>query len=84
MTGFPKIPGYKIISALGEGGMAAVYLAIQEKLGRNVAIKVLEPSLLKNDIAAARFDREARTAAGLSHSNIIQIFDYGKSGNYHY
>ncbi|MCU0289708.1 MAG: serine/threonine protein kinase, partial [Acidobacteria bacterium] len=83
-AGFPQIPGYKIVSALGEGGMASVYLAIQEKLGRNVAVKVLEPSLSKNDIAAARFDREARTAAGLSHSNIIQIFDYGKSGIYHY
>lgn len=84
MSGFPQIPGYKIVSILGEGGMAAVYLAIQEKLGRNVAVKILEPSLLRNEIAAARFDREARTAAGLSHSNIIQIFDYGKSGDYHY
>jgi serine/threonine protein kinase len=84
MTEIPCIPGYSILNTLGEGGMAAVYLAIQEKLGRKVAIKVLEPSLLKYAEAAARFDREAKTAAGLSHSNIIQIFDYGKSGKYPY
>ncbi|MCX6580434.1 MAG: serine/threonine-protein kinase [Candidatus Aminicenantes bacterium] len=84
MSELPGIPGYKIVSTLGEGGMAAVYLAIQEKLGRKVALKILEPSLLKYAEAAARFDREAKTAAGLSHSNIIQIFDYGKSGKYPY
>ncbi len=84
MSEFPGIPGYSIVSTLGEGGMAAVYLAIQEKLGRKVALKILEPSLLKYAEAAARFDREAKTAAGLSHSNIIQIFDYGKSGKYPY
>jgi serine/threonine protein kinase len=84
MTGLPIIPGYSIVNILGEGGMAAVYLAIQEKLGRKVALKILEPALLKYAEAAARFEREAKTAAGLSHSNIIQIFDYGQSGKYPY
>ncbi|NIM17366.1 MAG: protein kinase [Candidatus Aminicenantes bacterium] len=84
MVAFPEIPGYKIIEKLGEGGVAAVYLGIQEKLDRKVAIKVLEPSLLKSKETAARFDREARTAAMLSHSNIVQIFDTGNVGKYHY
>jgi len=84
MADFPEITGYKFISVLGEGAVAKVYLAIQEKLNRKVAIKVLEPSLLKNEVTAARFEREAKTAANLSHSNIIQIFDTGKAGDYHY
>ncbi|NIR06306.1 MAG: protein kinase [Candidatus Aminicenantes bacterium] len=79
-----RIPGCKILSELGSGGMAIVYLGIQEKLDRKVAIKVLEPSLLKSKETAARFDREARTAAMLSHSNIVQIFDTGNVGKYHY
>ncbi len=84
MADFPEIPGYKFVSVLGEGAAARVYLAIQEKLNRKVAIKVLEPRLLKNEVTAARFEKEAKTAANLSHSNIIQIFDTGKAGDYHY
>jgi len=64
--------------------VAKVYLATQEKLDRKVAIKILEPSLLKNEVTAVRFEKEAKTAARLSHSNIIQIFDTGKAGNYYY
>lgn len=84
MANFPDIPGYKIISKLGEGGTASVYLGIQEKLERKVAIKILEPSLLKDKVTSTRFQREAKTAAGLSHSNIIQIFDTGHAGDYYY
>jgi serine/threonine protein kinase len=80
----PEIPGCKIISVLGEGGMSTVYLGVQEKLERKVAIKVLEPAFLKNKLTAARFEREAKTAAMLSHSNIIQIFDTDKAGDYFY
>ncbi len=84
MANFPLIPGYKIISKLGEGGMAKVYLGIQEKLNRKVAIKILEPSLLKDEVTRSRFEREARTAASLSNFNIIQIFDTGKVGDFYY
>jgi serine/threonine protein kinase len=84
MADFPVIPGYKIISKLGEGGMATVYLGIQEKLDRKVAIKILEPSLLKDEETRLRFAREAKTAASLSNFNIIQVFDIGKKGNYYY
>lgn len=82
--GFPKIPGYRITEVLGEGGMATVYLGIQEKLNRNVAIKVLDPSLLKNSQIAARFLIEAETAANLYHSNIISIFDIGHTNEHQY
>lgn len=61
-----------------------VYLGIQESLNREVAIKILEPKLLKNDVIAKRFRREAKAAAHLSHSNIIQIIDVGKFHNHHY
>lgn len=84
MAEYPVIPGCKIVSMLGEGATAAVYLGIQESLGRKVAVKVLNPSLLERKEIAVRFEREARTAANLSHSNIIQIFDTGRVGDYYY
>jgi len=84
MGEFPTISGYNLISLLGEGGVAKVYLAIQEKLKRKVAIKLLNPFFLKDKTVATRFEREAKTAACLSHSNIIHIFDTGKASEYHY
>lgn len=84
MTDFPGIPGYKIIGELGKGGMARVFLGIQEKLNRQVAIKVLEPGLFQKESTIVRFENEARTAAGLNHSNIITILDTGKIGQYYY
>jgi len=64
---------YEILSELGRGGMATVYLAHEIALNRKVAIKVISPHLLA-DNTAERFLREARTAAGLSHPNLIPIF----------
>lgn len=84
MEDVPEIPGCEIICGLKKGGMATIYLAVQKKLNRKVAIKILEASLLKDKDTAARFEREARTAASLTHSNIIQIFDAGSVGDYHY
>lgn len=84
MIDFPGIPGYKIIGELGKGGMARVFLGIQEKLNRQVAIKVLEPGLFQKESTIVRFENEARTAAGLNHSNIITILDTGKVGEYYY
>jgi serine/threonine-protein kinase PpkA len=85
MEDFPEISGYKIVSELGSGAVAVVYLGIQEKLERKVAIKVMEETTLqKNKQIAKRFEREAKTAASLSHSNIIQIYDAGKEGRYYY
>ncbi len=84
MADFPGIPGYKIVSKLNTGGMATIYLGIQEKLNRKVAIKILEPFLIKTKDSDIRFEQEAKTAASLSHSNIIQIHDTGKIEDFHY
>ncbi|MCP5052120.1 MAG: serine/threonine protein kinase [bacterium] len=84
MSELPVIQGYEIISLLGEGGVAKVYLGIQKTLKRKVAIKILNPFFLQNNVVTSRFEREAKTAASLSHSNIIQIFDTGKVGDSYY
>ena len=55
----PDIPGYRIIRELGRGGMATVYLAIQEKFDRQVAVKVMDPELLHDETFSKRFARES-------------------------
>jgi serine/threonine-protein kinase len=65
---------YDIYGLLGRGGMASVYLALDLALNRKVAIKVMSPALLSGEDAVARFKREAQTAAGLQHPNIIPIY----------
>ena len=65
---------YDVYGLLGRGGMASVYLALDLALNRKVAIKVMSPALLSGDDAIARFKREAQTAAGLQHPNIIPIY----------
>jgi serine/threonine protein kinase len=85
MVDRPKFKDYKIVSEVGRGAAVVIYLAIQEKLKRKVAIKVMEePTLVKDEKLFERFLREAETAAGLSHSNIIQIVDTGKVNKYYY
>lgn len=74
---YPEIPGYKILSELGRGGIATVYLAVQESLDRQVALKVMSPLLAIEPDYAERFIREGRTVAQLSHSNIITVYDIG-------
>ena len=73
------IPGYTLIRPLGRGGMATVYLARQESLGREVALKVLAPPAGGDGdrIAGERFLREARIAASLHHPHIVPIHDFG-------
>ena len=69
---------YRLERSLGHGGMATVHLARDEKLGREVAIKRLSEALSGDEIFRERFMREARTAAGLSHPNIVGVFDVGE------
>src|SRR6218665_1893155 len=78
------IPGYTLKRKLGQGGMAAVFLAVQESFGREVALKILIPSLAKEVHFAERFLREARTMASLTHPNIIVVHDVGIAGQLHY
>ena len=69
-----RVGPYEIVSALGAGGMGEVYRATDTNLGRQVAIKVL-PELLASDAERlARFDREAKTLAAVSHPNIAAIY----------
>ena len=84
MSKMPQIPGYQLIKKLGQGGMADVYLGVQEKLQRHVAIKVMVPALFRDDQFSKRFVKEAQTAAQLSHPNIITIHDVGEAEHSHY
>ena len=67
---------YRLQHQLGNGGMASVWLAHDERLGREVAIKVIADAIAENDHWLTRFESEARAAASLSHPNIVQVFDY--------
>jgi serine/threonine-protein kinase len=79
-----KIPGYKIIRKLGAGAMATVWLGKQLSLDREVAIKVLPRKFTTNPQFVERFYAEGRAAAQLNHPNIVQAFDVGNAGEYHY
>ena len=69
---------YRLIKKLGQGGMGAVFLANQTSLDRQVALKVVKPSLADNPGVMARFTREAYAAAQLIHPNVVQIYDMGQ------
>src|SRR6184192_2402787 len=73
-----RIGPYEIVSLLGEGGMGQVYRGRDPRLGREVAIKVLAQDSARDDEALARFEREARAVASLSHPNILAIYDIGQ------
>lgn len=71
------IPGYSQLKPLGKGGMASVYLATQQSVNRQVAIKVLLPQYSADHEFCERFLREAKIVAGLSHTNIVNVYDFG-------
>ena len=75
---------YRILRKLGSGGMANVYLAEDEELGRRVAIKILNERYAGDDLFIERFRREAKSAAGLSHPNIVSIYDRGEAEGTYY
>jgi len=80
-----QIPGYQIISKLGQGAMAVVYKARQVNLDRVVAVKVLPKRLSANAEFVDRFEKEGKAAARLNHPNIVQAIDVGvEPGGYHY
>ena len=72
-----KLGPYEILSPLGAGGMGEVYRARDTRLDRDVAIKVLPEHLAKDPQALARFEREAKAVAALSHPNILALYDVG-------
>jgi serine/threonine-protein kinase len=75
---------YRISRKLGSGGMANVYLAQDEELGRRVAIKILDDRHARDEQFVERFRREAQHAAGLSHPNIVSIYDRGEAEGTYY
>src|SRR4026208_1270923 len=71
-----RIGNCRIVEEVASGGMAVVYRAIQDSLGRTVAIKALKSSAGRGDHIATRFGREARSLANLQHENIIHVYDF--------
>src|SRR6266851_1264469 len=82
---WPDVPGYKVLAKLGQGGMGHVYKAMQERLNRLVALKIIRRESLSQDPhALRRFQQEAQAAAQLSHPNIIVIYDFNQfEGTYY-
>ena len=72
---------YRIIEKIGSGGMGEVYLALDTKLNRKVALKFLPRHLCQDEDCRKRFTREAQAAAGLDHPNIIRVLDHGTDGS---
>ncbi len=79
-----NIPGYRIVKTLGKGGMATVYLAIQESFQRKVALKVMSAHLSQDESFSERFLREARIVSQLVHPNIVTVHDVGMHEGHHY
>src|ERR671931_199953 len=75
---------YRVVRKLGTGGMAQVYLAEDQELGRRVAIKMLDDRHAQDEQFVERFRREAKNAAGLSHPNIVSIYDRGEAEGTYY
>lgn len=79
MRNVETITGYHIKTTLGSGGMASVYLATQESLDRQVAIKVLDAALIDDALIQTQFAQESKLIASLNHPNIVQVIDQGVS-----
>jgi hypothetical protein len=71
-----RVGQYEIVERLGGGGMAVVYRAVQQPLGREVALKALSPELFQDEGFVKRFETEAKTLAKLDHPNILPIYDF--------
>ena len=76
-----QIAGYRLVEQIGRGGMAVVYRAIDLRLDRQVALKVLAPELARDEAFRHRFIRESRAAAAVDHPCIIPVFDAGEASD---
>ena len=82
--GYELIPGFRILGLVGRGAMGTVYKALQVRMEREVAIKILSPKYSHRPEFVQRFFREARAAAKVSHANIIQGIDVGEHNGLYY
>src|SRR5437763_9533972 len=73
-----KLGPYQIQTPLGSGGMGEVYSALDSRLGRDVALKILPESFARENDRLERFETEARAVAALNHPNILAVFDVGQ------
>ncbi len=79
-----RLGDYRLLREVGRGGMGLVYEAVQESLGRHVALKVLPPAVARRGSFLERFRREARAAARLHHTNIVPVYGVGQEGGISY
>ena len=79
-----RVGHYQILSPLGAGGMGEVYLALDTKLGRRLALKLLPSEFTQDALRVRRFEQEARAASALNHPNIITVYDIGHSDGRHF
>src|SRR5580658_3183751 len=71
----PQLAKYEVLAEIGHGGMATVYRALDKRLGREVAVKLIHPHLRDSREVVARFNTEAKAVAKLHHPNIVEVFD---------
>ena len=71
------VGGFEVVNFLGRGGVGRVYRALQKSIGRYVALKVLDPARAADPEFVTRFEREAKLAGSLSHSNVVGVIDAG-------
>ena len=81
---FERLGDFRILREAGRGGMGVVYEALQESLGRRVALKVLAAHAIPDPVQLRRFEREAKAAAHLHHTNIVPVFGVGEQDGLHY
>jgi len=74
-----ELAGHRVVAVIGRGGMAVVYLAEHLRLGRRVALKLLDPEMAEDEAFRERFIRESRIAAGLDHPNVVTVYDAGEA-----
>ena len=79
-----RLGHYRILALLGRGGMADVYTAEDERLGREVALKAVPPEFARDPERVERFRREVRAAARLSHPNIVTVYEFGQGDGLHF
>jgi serine/threonine protein kinase len=77
LPGGTRLGPYEILGLIGAGGMGEVYRARDERLDREVAVKVLSPRLSREASGLRRFEQEARAAGSLNHPNIVDVHDVG-------
>lgn len=75
---------YELLEKIGDGGMAVVYKGKDKLLNRYIAVKILRPEFTKDATFVENFKRESQAAAGLSHPNIVGVYDVGREGNINY